>query len=130
MTTRHSGMTTAALALALAVAACFSEDITPPPPAAANVSARNVEFVEDTVFVAVGETVRWTVVEGQHSVTGDPSKALIPGSARLPAGAEAFDSGIMNEGETFEHTFAVAGTYKYFCIPHEALGMVGWVIVQ
>ncbi|MCL5279758.1 MAG: plastocyanin/azurin family copper-binding protein [Planctomycetes bacterium] len=30
----------------------------------------------------------------------------------------------------FQHTFEVPGTYVYFCLPHEAMGMVGKVTVQ
>ncbi|RLM56632.1 halocyanin domain-containing protein [Halobellus sp. Atlit-31R] len=32
-------------------------------------------------------------------------------------------------GETFEHTFESEGTYKYYCQPHRALGMLGAVVV-
>jgi plastocyanin len=27
-------------------------------------------------------------------------------------------------GETYEHTFETESVYDYFCIPHEAAGMV------
>ncbi len=111
--------------------ACFSKDPAPPDATvAAEVEARNFVFSPDTVFIEVGETVRWTVTQGQHTVTGDPAQAQAPASVRLPPGAATFDSGFLDEGETFEHTFQVAGVYKYFCIPHELQGMVGWVVVQ
>ncbi|MCA9860596.1 MAG: hypothetical protein KC438_12780, partial [Thermomicrobiales bacterium] len=29
-----------------------------------------------------------------------------------------FDSGFMETGATFTHTFTEAGTYPYFCMPH------------
>ncbi len=120
-----------ALAGVAATAGCFSDDITPPEDSvAAEVDVRNFEFVEDTVFIDVGETVRWTLTEGDHTVTADPALANDPASVELPQGASTFDSGLMSAGETFEHTFDVAGTYKYFCQPHELIGMVGWVIVQ
>jgi hypothetical protein len=32
-------------------------------------------------------------------------------------------------GESFSYTFDEPGTYEYFCIPHEDLGMVGTVTV-
>jgi plastocyanin len=35
----------------------------------------------------------------------------------------------MAPGAVFEHTFRVAGTYRYICVPHELAGMIGTVIV-
>jgi plastocyanin len=88
-------------------------------------------FTPDTVTIEVGQTVQWENTSLlAHSVTGDPSKATIEGSAQLPEGANPFDSGMMDPKETFEHTFKKAGTYKYFCIPHEGAKMYGWVIVE
>ena len=37
--------------------------------------------------------------------------------------------GRLLEGDAFEHTFEVPGSYQYFCIPHEAAGMVGTIEV-
>jgi plastocyanin len=91
-----------------------------------------LKFQPARVTVRVGETVRW--VNGPstfpHTVTCDPVKAKQPGDVSLPDGAKAFDSGIMQSGATFQHTFTETGTYKYFCIPHEVLGMVGEVVVK
>ena len=44
---------------------------------------------------------------------------------------DLWDSGFIagGSGETFSFTFDEPGTYDYFCIPHEALGMVGSVTV-
>lgn len=90
-----------------------------------------MKFVSDTVRIKVGETVKWENTSLlAHSVTGDPSQSTIEGSAKLPEGAQAFDSGMMDPDETFEHTFTKAGTYQYFCIPHEGVKMFGWVIVE
>lgn len=33
-------------------------------------------------------------------------------------------------GFTFEYTFEDSGEYKYVCVPHESLGMVGIVVVE
>jgi plastocyanin len=30
----------------------------------------------------------------------------------------------------YVHTFETAGTHEYLCVPHEAAGMVGKVIVE
>jgi plastocyanin len=34
-----------------------------------------------------------------------------------------------NGGQAFSHTFTTPGPYKYFCIPHEPLGMVATITV-
>lgn len=90
-----------------------------------------LKFKPDTVRVQVGETVRWdntSIVV--HTVTADPEEATLEGSVRLPEGASPFDSGTMDPEATFEHIFEVPGTYRYFCIPHEATKMYGTVIVK
>jgi plastocyanin len=38
--------------------------------------------------------------------------------------------GLMKEGDTFEVTFEVPGTYRYVCLPHESEGMTGTVVVR
>ncbi len=80
--------------------------------------------------IAVGQTVEW--INGSvlvHTVTADPSKATQDGSAALPEGAEAFDSGNLEPGAKFSHRFTVAGLYRYFCIPHEGARMIGEIVV-
>lgn len=88
-------------------------------------------YTPDTVRVEVGETVRWENSSAvMHTVTADPEEAFKDGSVALPDGASTFNSGNMDPGQTFEHTFETPGTYRYFCIPHEAVGMQGTVIVE
>jgi plastocyanin len=36
---------------------------------------------------------------------------------------------IIEAGGSYQHTFDIAGTYEYFCIPHEGAGMIGTVEV-
>lgn len=87
-------------------------------------------FTPDTVKIEAGETVKWVNSSMlAHSVTGDPEHSTVEGSAELPKGANAFDSGMLDPDETFTHTFEKPGTYQYFCIPHEGAKMYGWVIV-
>lgn len=38
--------------------------------------------------------------------------------------------GAVQKGEYYERTFETTGTHEYFCIPHEAAGMVGEVVVE
>ena len=87
-------------------------------------------FQPATLTVPRGTTVTWTNT-GQvgHTVTDDPSKAANPSDSVLPSGAQAWDSGTVNGGGTFSHTFDTPGQYVYFCIPHEALGMIGRITV-
>jgi plastocyanin len=77
-----------------------------------------------------GAAVTWTNAGSvAHTVTDDPSKAINKGNAALPEGAQPWDSGIVNGGQSFTYTFDTPGTYKYFCIPHEVLGMVATITV-
>jgi plastocyanin len=88
-------------------------------------------FVPATVNIKVGDTVKWTnpgIIT--HTVTFDPAQAATAANVALPAGVAPFDSGNMEEEATFSHTFTVKGTYKYICKMHEAMGMVGTVIVS
>jgi plastocyanin len=89
-----------------------------------------MRFLPDTVRIGVGDTVQWTnpaVIT--HSVTFDPGLSAKPGNVMLPDGVAPFDSGEMEQDAQFSHTFTVKGTYKYICKLHEAMGMVGTVIV-
>jgi plastocyanin len=87
-------------------------------------------FVPATVTVRLGDTVSWTnpgLIT--HTVTFDPAQAENKENVTLPAGAAPFASSDMEEDATFSHTFTVKGTYKYVCKYHEAMGMVGTIIV-
>jgi plastocyanin len=115
------------------LAACFS-DRTTGPDGDGDVT---VDMTDDLVFspasitITVGQTVRWRNQSAfPHSATGDPAKANDPANVQLPSGAAAFDSGVLAAGGEFTHTFTVPGQYRYFCIPHEAQGMVGTITVN
>jgi plastocyanin len=95
------------------------------------VPAAKAAFEPAEVRIKVGDTVEWTnrsIVA--HTVTCDPAKAKTRTNVNLPAGAEAFDSGALEQDQTFTHLFPVAGTYKYVCLEHEAMGMVATVVVE
>lgn len=70
--------------------------------------------------VEPGTTVRFEIDTGSHSATAYTD--------RIPAEATPFDSGVLSGGG-FEHTFDIAGTYDYYCLPHKAMGMVGRLVV-
>jgi plastocyanin len=95
-----------------------------------NLTADN-KYDPASVTIAKGGTVTWNNGSTiQHSSTFDPSKAVNKADASLPSGVAPWDSGLIDPGKTATHTFTDAGTYKYFCVPHETLGMVGTIIVQ
>ena len=84
------------------------------------------------VWVEPGTTIRFHLVDGAHDTQAyhpDNDTAL----TRIPPGAEPWDSGLLggliNPGKVFEVTLTEEGVYDYFCLPHEAYGMVGRIIV-
>jgi len=83
------------------------------------------------VTIQAGRTIEWTNPSDVfHTVTADPEKANDPSHVVLPEGVEPFDSGRIDPGETYRRTFDVPGSYKYFCIPHERVGMIGTIEVK
>jgi plastocyanin len=89
------------------------------------------KFSPATLTVPKGMTVTWQNASTMvHSATDDPAKAVNKSDAALPAGAQPWDSGLIQPGQSWTHTFDVAGNYSYFCIPHETLGMLGKITVQ
>jgi plastocyanin len=88
-------------------------------------------FDPKTITVKSGDTVVWKNGSAMsHSVTDVSSLAVDAKDAALPADAKEFNSDLIPPGKDWSYTFTVPGTYKYFCIPHEALGMVGSVVVS
>lgn len=81
------------------------------------------------LLIEPGDTIRWVLEESVHSTTAyHPANANHP--LRIPEQAEPWDSGILTrQGQTFEVTLTVPGVYDYFCLPHEAGGMVGRIVV-
>ena len=62
-----------------------------------------------------GTTVTWEWIDdAAHSVTH--------------VNGDDFDSDIQSDF-TFEHTFEESGTYLYHCIPHQAIGHIGALVV-
>jgi plastocyanin len=78
-------------------------------------------FTPSSVTIHTGDSVLWTWSSSGHSTTS--------GSPGTPSGL--WDSGILNQGAIFMHTFNTAGSFSYYCTPHGACcGMVGTVIVS
>lgn len=75
-------------------------------------------YAPAVIRVEPGTTVRWrwTGNGGLHDV------AFVDADVNTPPRGE--------QGETFAHTFAESGEYRYECTPHTSVGMRGVVIVE
>ncbi len=83
--------------------------------ATASVGVADFRFSPHTITIHAGDTVVWSSTgPSAHTVTAD---------------AGGFDSGSLNAGQSFSHTFPSAGTFAYHCQFHQSLGMVGTVVV-
>ena len=81
-----------------------------------SVSIAGFKFNPGTITVKAGDTVTWT------------QKDSAPHTVTATSGPEMFDSGTLNKGQTFSHTFTKPGTYEYQCSIHPS--MRGTVIVE
>lgn len=78
------------------------------------VSIHNMSFSPSAITVPVNTTITWTNNDDvAHTVTST---------------SDLFDSGSIDYGRTFSHTFSVVGTYSYKCTYHSS--MLGTVIVE
>ena len=88
-------------------------------------------FVPSTLAIRVGQTVTWRNVGSMvHTSTCDPTTAQRREHAVLPDEAKPWDSGLIRKGESWSQSFDILGEYTYFCIPHEAGGMIGSLSVE
>ncbi len=70
------------------------------------VTMQGLAYTPPEITVAPGTTVRWVNQEqADHTVTSDE-----------PGGP--LDSGVLDEGESFEYTFETPGTFTYHCEIH------------
>ncbi len=58
------------------------------------------------LVVEVGQTVRWT----NHD--------SVPHTVTTTKGPKKFDSGTLEQGDSWSYTFTTAGTYEYYCAVH------------
>ncbi|MCJ0619738.1 DUF5059 domain-containing protein [Haloarcula hispanica] len=99
-----------------------------------------VAYAPEELTVSVGDKVAWEHVGGEpHSVTAVadeiPSDATYWASGGFESESAAREGwengeGAVQSGQSYVHTFETAGEHGYVCIPHEAAGMVGTVIVE
>ena len=121
------------LAVVAGLAGCTSTGPAYAPPlqdvAAVVTLTSTLAFEPGTVTIYQGDSVEWRNTSlFTHTVTDEPEKARTSADAAVPEGAMPFRAELP-PGQVFRHTFSVAGTYGYFCEPHERFGMVGKIIV-
>jgi halocyanin-like protein len=92
---------------------------------------------EDEIVVEVGvEGNGAAYAYGPPAVRVDPGTTVVwewtgkGGSHNVVADDDSYESELLGDaGDTFEHTFESEGISKYYCTPHEGLGMKGAVVV-
>jgi plastocyanin len=117
-----------------------------------------LRFLPAELEVSVGDTVRWThrALSEAHTVTfaggqplpetvfleeslgGPPVRVLSPALRRsgssVYGGTGYANSGFLGEEfgfpQAYELTFDTPGTFPYLCLPHQAMGMTGTIIVR
>lgn len=83
-----------------------------------NVTVANNFFDPDDLTINVGDTVRFTNVEGFHNVNGT-----------TPDNPESFGNSV-GEGWVYDFVFTIPGDYAYHCDPHLSQNMVGSITVN
>ncbi len=104
------------------------------------IDVKAVSFDPEKLTIEKGDTVAWKHVGGEaHTVTAR-EKSLPEGATYWASGGfgsekkatSGWDAGkgAVQSDQSFVHTFEVAGTFDYYCIPHEAAGMTGKIVVE
>jgi plastocyanin len=104
------------------------------------VSMQAVAFEPAELTVSVGDTVAWEWAAGEaHNVVayqdGIPDDATYWASGGFESEEAARTGwengeGAVQSGQAYVHTFETAGEHAYFCVPHEAAGMEGTIVVE
>ena len=100
--------------------------------------AKGYRFSPAKITIQRGDQVRFTVVSGPpHNVVfwsdSIPKGAAARLSKNMPNAVGPLTGPFfMNVGDKYVVSFAgvPAGTYKYYCAPHLALGMTGAIVVK
>jgi plastocyanin len=89
-----------------------------------NEDSGDVYFEPKELKIHAGDTVIFTHADpyNVHNVMFE----AVPNGADIPMMSQEE----MNEGDTWQVTFAKSGTYKYHCHPHYDMGMEGEIIVD
>jgi plastocyanin len=79
------------------------------------VTVQNHVFTPSSFTINLGDTVRFTWLDGSHTTT----------SLTIPAGAASWDHSINSSSTSFTYIPSKTGVYNYKCIPHFSMGMKG-----
>ncbi len=89
------------------------------------------QFVPAEITIKTGTTVQWVnTSSNRHSSTASVEFEKMDGQTILPAGVEGWSSAFLVNAETFQRTFDMPGSYRYFCRNHEHFGMVATITVE
>ncbi len=100
------------------VSAVYTTTVVPPASAGVtDVSIVDFAFQPRVITITTGSSVRW-INTGLHEHTSTSSASS----------SEVWDSGVLNPGMVFTHTFNTPGVYDYHCNIHSF--MTGTVVVQ
>jgi plastocyanin len=104
------------------------------------VSMQAVAFEPAELTVSVGDTVAWEWAAGEpHNVVAYEEEIPEGATYWASGGFESEEAarsgwengeGAVQEGQSYVHTFETAGEHGYFCVPHEAAGMEGTIVVE
>lgn len=98
-----------------------------------DVAMQGNKFVNATVTIYEGDSVRWTHMDGMtvpHNVAADDgSFDSNPNcDSTVPVGVPASQV-CMVGGQSYVHLFGKVGTFTYKCRVHASMGMTGTVVV-
>jgi plastocyanin len=79
----------------------------------ASVPTNSEFFVPKTVQTTVGSMVTWT---NEDTAVHTATSGVVENNAPKPDGA--FDSGLLNKGQSFSFVFDKAGEFDYYCMVH------------
>jgi plastocyanin len=89
----------------------------------AEVQMKNIAFDPPSVTISMGQIVRWTNMDSvPHTVTS--------GQPGAPDAGKIFDSGNLNQNDTYCLRFNIKKTYQYYCKVHPTTMNNGMVTVQ
>jgi len=104
------------VAVWFALAGCAQPATPTPQQGVTDVSLKGIAFVQKEITIRVGESVRWTNMEGvpiSHTTTsGNPGDA--------DSGSK-WASGTLRQGESFTHRFDEVGDFVYYCEFHPSV---------
>jgi plastocyanin len=98
-----------------------------------------LSFDPAEITIEPGQQVTWTNDSGAPHTASAYEDAIPEEASYFASGGYESEQavrqstsarGFLERGDTYSHTFDVAGTYRYFCLPHEENGMIGRVIVE